>query len=114
MNWTRDLSKSQKRELRRIAALAYDRELTTALRTLDAQFHRWRSGEIGPHELADAIHAFHQGPNRELWSRYSGSASTLSAAYAVVRGIVSESEVATDLLPILKSHYPPAEWSQTS
>ena len=104
MPWTRDLTKGQQRELRRIARLAYDREVSAALTALEEQFHRWRSGDIGPHDLTDAIHTFHQGPNRELWARYSDGAAYLSAVAAVGRGVVAEHEVAADLLEMIKSH----------
>jgi len=109
MAWTRELKKTQKRELRRIAALAYERELATALTSLEAQFVRWRSGEIGPFELNETIHAFHQGPNRELWSRYANGALELEAFYAVRRGIVLEAEVEPDTLAILRSHLEASE-----
>jgi hypothetical protein len=102
MDWTRDLTKAQKRELRRITGLAYERELTAALATLEEQFHRWRSGHIGPHDLSDAIHTFHQGPSRSLWSRYNDGHGYLAAIAAVARGIVGKQEVAAELLEVLR------------
>lgn len=101
MEWTRDLTKEQKRELRRIVALAYERELSAALATLEEQFRRWRAGEIGPHELGEAIHTFHQGPSRTLWSRYNDEHGYLAAVAAIARGIVAKHEVAADLMEIL-------------
>ena len=102
MNWARDLTKSQRRELRRIAGLAYDRELATALAAVEEQFRRWRSGEIGPHDLNDAIHRFHQGPSRQLWSQYSNGIVELAAVDAVQRGVVATSEVAPEVHEILR------------
>jgi len=102
MEWTRDLAKEQKRELRRIVALAYERELSAALATLEEQFRRWRAGEIGPHDLGEAIHGFHQGPNRTLWSRYNEGYGYLAAVAAVATGIVAQHEAAADLMEILK------------
>jgi hypothetical protein len=43
MDWTRDLTKGQKRELRRIVALAYERELSVALATLEESLHNLAS-----------------------------------------------------------------------
>lgn len=102
MDWTSDLTKQQKRELRRIVALAYERELSAALATLEEQFCRWRAGEIGPHDLGDAIHKFHQGPNRSLWSRYNEGHGYLAAVAAVATGVVAQHEVAADLMEVLK------------
>jgi len=101
MNWTDDLTKGQKRELRRIAELAHVRELTAALTALEEEFRRWRSSEIGPHDLVEAIHAFHQGPNRELWSRYNDGHGYLGAVVAVRTGVVGRDEVDPGLIGAL-------------
>lgn len=103
MSWGRDLTKTQRRELRRIAGLAYDRELASALTALEQQFRRWKSGEIGPHDLNDAIHEFHQGPNRQLWLRYTDGPVEFAALHAVRSGIVTEGEMAQAVFEILKS-----------
>jgi hypothetical protein len=102
MEWRREITKAQKREIRRIAGLAHDRELATALTALENQFARWRSGEIGPHDLNGAIHAFHQGPSRQLWSRYTDGYAELAVVFALQNGIVAEHEIGSDLLEILK------------
>ena len=102
MSWGRDLTKAQRRELRRIAGLAHDRELAAALATVEEQFRRWRSGEIGPQDLNEAIHRFHQGPSRQLWLRYSDGLVEFAALDAVQRGVVAASEVAPEVLDILK------------
>jgi hypothetical protein len=102
MSWGRDLTKAQRRELRRIAGLAYDRELAAALGGVEEQFRRWRSGEIGPHDLNEAIHRFHQGPSRQLWLQYNDDLVEFAALEAVQRGVVAASEIAPEVLEILK------------
>ena len=102
MSWARDLTKAQRRELRRIAGLAYERELATALTAVEEDFRRWRAGEIGPHDLNEAIHRFHQGPNRHLWLQYSDGPVEFAALRGVQSGVVSESEVAPDVLELIK------------
>jgi hypothetical protein len=62
----------------------------------------WRAGEIGPCEVSDAIHAFHQGPSRQLWLRYYDGADHLAVLGALQRGVVAEHEIATDVLALLK------------
>jgi hypothetical protein len=98
---TDDLTKGQKRELQRIAGLAYERELSAALSDLEAYFQRWRAGEIEPHDVSEAIHAFHQGPSRTLWSRYTHDGEYAAIA-AVAKGVVRHDEVAADLLEVIK------------
>lgn len=96
-----ELTKAQKRELRRIVGLAYERELGAALAPLEDQFRRWRAGELGAHDVSEAIHAFHQGASRKLWSRYNAD-TYLVAVGAIASGIVAQHEVAADLMAILK------------
>ena len=57
----RSFSKAQKREVRRLAGLAHERELAAAVDNLRAQFERWRAGEFDVFELNERIHQFHDG-----------------------------------------------------
>ena len=98
----KELTKGQKRELNRLAALAHDRELTAALAAVEGQFRQWRAGAIGPHELSDAIHVFHQGPSRELWVRYTDGPAYLAVLGAIRRGVVAEDEVPSEVLELLR------------
>jgi len=54
--------------------------------------------------MADRIHEFHDGPNREIYKRftYSGSADLpMLAASAIATGLIGEKEVPTEVLPYL-------------
>jgi len=99
----RNLTKRQRRVLRELADVAHSRELSAELMQLEADFSRWHSGELDPHELNDRIHAFHQGPSRKLFSRYTDSDKTIAVASAIARGILAESEVEEDILELLRS-----------
>jgi len=99
----RNLTKRQRRVLRELADVAHSRELSAELIQLEADFSRWHSGELDPHELNDRIHAFHQGPSRKLFSRYTDSDKTIAVASAIARGILAESEVEEDILELLRS-----------
>jgi len=50
--------KVQRRRLRELAELAYERELSRELSDLEAEFGRWRSGETNAFDLSEAIHGF--------------------------------------------------------
>ena len=65
-----EFSKSEKKSLRELAGVVYEAEARLALDELDAQFERWRSGEMLGSELIAAIHEFHQQDARSLWSMY--------------------------------------------
>ena len=65
-----DFTKSERKTLRALASEAYDAEARACLEELASEFARWQSGEIHSADLLDAIHSFHQGRSRELWSTY--------------------------------------------
>jgi hypothetical protein len=91
------------RGLRDLAGIAYERELVAALETLALDVDRWRDGAIDPWELSGAIHDFYLGPNRELFDKYANSAfPDLLVVAALNRGILSNDEIADDLLPYLE------------
>jgi hypothetical protein len=99
----RDLPKSVRRSIRGMAKTAHDRELAAELHRIDELFARWRSGHIGPHELNDAIHEFHNGPSRRLWNLYVHSDPTIGVANAISRGILLQSEVPLEVMQELRS-----------
>lgn len=110
-----NLTEAHKRELGRIAGLAYERELAAALSALEQYFRRWRAGEIKSHDVSDAIEAFHQGKTRKLWSQYyNGGDNYLVAVAAVGTGIVKREEVAADLLKIMEPSLALHEYKSTS
>ena len=89
----RDLSKSLRRNIRDLAAVAHNRELGAELRRLDDLFSQWRNGQLGAHELNEAIHHFHDGPSRHLWKIYTDSDPSLAVASAIARGVLQEQEI---------------------
>jgi len=97
-----DYSKHIKRLLRKYAAQAYERELHRELKRLDQSFAAWRAGEIGDDELNRCIHQYETGPSRELFKRYNNGDPDMNVAYAIVTGILDESEVAAEVLEALQ------------
>jgi hypothetical protein len=106
----RDLTKSQRRRIRELAAIAYDRELSRELAALEGEFARWRSGTIDAYELSDRIHRFHQGPNRHLFTTYTGGAIELAVAAAIANGVITEAEASPDVLEVLRGGIEFARW----
>ena len=97
-------SKKQRRELRELQGLAWERELSAVLEDLEGDFCSWRNGHISPFELNDRIHRFHNGRSRELFKSYSGSLDTFWLEAVVARGVIEESEVSEDLLAVYRPH----------
>ncbi len=99
-----NLTKGQRRKLRDLGGIAYERDLSEHLATLESEFRRWRAGEIDAFALAEAIHQFHQGPARELFSKYGTSHLDFAVAHAIHRGVLRQEEVGGEMLEILSKH----------
>ena len=95
--------KEQRRRLRDLAALAYERELSRELTDLEAEFGRWRFGETNAFDLSERSMPF-QGPARELFSRYGRSSEELVVAQAIHGGVISRDEVGAVMLKHLAGH----------
>lgn len=68
---TDDLPKALKREIRDLGGVLHERLLGAELAKLEAEFARWRAGEIDAVELSTLIHKFHEGPPRTLWIMFN-------------------------------------------
>jgi hypothetical protein len=91
-------TKSERKELRRLASLAYERELGKALRELEENFRQWKKSKISVFELSDRIHKFHNGIARDLWSFYETGHTELSVRHAIAEGIILETKVSQGIL----------------
>jgi len=60
----RSENKRLKRELRELAAVAHEREFVIQLAELENAFKDWRAGRLGPFELGEKVHRFHDEPSR--------------------------------------------------
>lgn len=100
-----DLTKAQRRRIRELVGIAYERELGRELGMVEVEFSRWRHGEIDAHALSDAIHKFHNGVARDLFSVYTGNMPDLALGSAIARGIVSPDEVPPDIRAALEGHF---------
>src|SRR5262245_3513810 len=99
-----NLTKAQRRRLRELGGMAYERDLSQELGKLEAEFMRWRAGTIDAFALSDAIHQFHQGPSRSLFSLYESSNLEFAVAHAIRRGLISKDEAGADALEALSRH----------
>ena len=96
-------TRAQIKQLRLLAGIAYERELSRALGQLEAEFHRWRADELGAFELSDLIHESHDGIIRDLWKLYHYRKPPENVPRAVARGILAENEVDPRLLALISA-----------
>jgi len=73
-------TKLERKELRGLIGLAYERELAKALEQLERNFRQWRKKKITAFELSDFIHQFHKGISRDLWSFYTSGHNEMIVA----------------------------------
>ena len=96
------LPKSIKTVLRSLCGLAHEAELCRALEALRQDFDGWGTGEISPFELADRIHQFHEGVNREIYSRYAGGVDLrFLVSRALREGLINKESVPENVMPYL-------------
>ncbi len=95
--------KAQRKELRRLAGVAYERELGTVLAAIEAQFQEWHAGRLDVHELSDAIHQFHNGVARDLYVTYTRLEPQVAVAQAVARKVLRDDEVPATLREALRN-----------
>ncbi|RAK04160.1 hypothetical protein C8C77_13918 [Halanaerobium saccharolyticum] len=87
-------SKKTKKEIRRLAGLAHERELEIALADLNLKFKQWENEELGPFELDEQIHKFHNKISREIFKKYNSyNMEDHFVAIAIVNGIINKDEV---------------------
>jgi hypothetical protein len=94
--------RGQRKELRRLAGLAHERELSAALTALEARFDQWRAGTLDAHGLSDAIHQFHDQSARDLYVTYTRLTPEIAVAQAIARGIIRADEVPTTICDALQ------------
>ena len=88
-----EFTKAERKVLRELAARVYEADAHAVLEELEREFSRWRNGELESSDLLAAIHDFHQGQSRELWSRYQALKDPEVVARGVALGLLKEEEV---------------------
>jgi len=102
MNNNARYSKAQWRKLKDLAGEVFRIELDAELEKLFNLFQSWKSDEIDCWDVEGAIHKFHQGPSRKLYSRHNDVDADIIVAWAVKRGILSTEKIPEDLLEEIK------------
>ncbi|PUU94567.1 hypothetical protein [Halanaerobium sp.] len=87
-------SKKTKKEIRRLAGLAHERELEKALIDLNLKFNQWEKKELDSFELDSEIHKFHNKISREIFKKYNSyDMEDHFVALAIGNDIIEKDEV---------------------
>ena len=65
--------KADRKCRRKLAAVAWERELRAEIQKIADAIHEMDAGQLSPHDVNNRIHEFHDGISRELWKRYTQS-----------------------------------------
>jgi hypothetical protein len=99
-----DLPKQIKRQLRELNSKAYQVELSNKLEKLWTQFTDWKAGKIGPWELTEAIHKYHNSTARDLYNLYETSVNLrLNIGRAVALGLLTRDDIPASVWPHVES-----------
>ncbi len=96
-------SKSEKKHLRELAALAYERDVAKSLSNIASKFDEWKNGKISALQLNEALHEYDRGESREVWSRYDSNQFDIQVAGAIVRGLLTENEAGKEVVTLLSN-----------
>ncbi len=95
-------TKSERKELRKLADLAYERELAKSLEALEENFRQWKKSKITAFELSEIIHKFHNGIARDLWSFYTSGHTEMIVRQAIENGTILKAEISSGILERLR------------
>jgi hypothetical protein len=68
-----NLTKADKKRVRQLAGIAWERELRCELRKIAAAIEEMENNSLSPFDVNDSIHRFHNGASRDLYKQYSDS-----------------------------------------
>lgn len=97
------LSKAQKKHLRQLAGIAYERDLARCLNDLKSSFDEWEAGGISVWDLNDKIHEFHNKTARELYKVYVSMADPVFAvSFGIRHGVIDAEEIQKECMPLIQ------------
>ncbi|TWT47873.1 hypothetical protein Pla22_52400 [Rubripirellula amarantea] len=87
-----DFTKSEKRFVRQVANLAWDRLLRKSLVRIASALGRMDAGTATAFDVDDAIHKYHAGPSRQLHNEFSTNKPWHSVCNAYIDGILTDDD----------------------
>jgi hypothetical protein len=99
----KSLSNKQKRHLRELTALAYERDLAKSLDALAKEVDAWREGRCLVWDLNQKVHEYHNQTARSLYKIYTSTDPFTTTALAITRGVLTLDEVDESLRDEVKN-----------
>jgi len=96
MRHANELTEKQRKYIRELASVSYERELNAALDKLLAAFQKWKQGGMSPFDLNEEIHQYHNGTARDLYKQYAMCDPDMAVMFALAEGILKIEELNED------------------
>ena len=96
MRHANELTKKQRKHIRELASVSYERALAAALDKLLAAFQKWKQGGMSPFDLNEEIHQYHNGTARDLYKQYAMCDPDMAVMFALADGILKIEELNED------------------
>ena len=97
------IPKTSRKQLRELAQIAYEREMTHHLNELAEKFEKWKKNEITSSDLNELVHNFHNGTSKQLYCIYNYLDVDGVVARAIAFGFLSEKEVPGELISLIQN-----------
>lgn len=91
-----ELTRKQKKHIREMAGMAYERALVAALDNVFASFQKWKRGDMTAFALDEEIHRYHNGTARDLYKNYGIGDPDMAVLIALTKGILKIEELNED------------------
>ena len=92
-----DLTKSQKKHLRQLANMCYEKEMSHALEGLHSEFKKWSQSEMSVWDLNDKVHEYHNRTARNLWKIYEQmNDPSLAVSTGLANGVIELEDIRED------------------
>ena len=88
-----DLTKADKKKVRQLAGIAWERELRDELRGIAAAINEMENGSLSTFDVNDRIHKFHNGASRDLYRQYSESLPWLGVCRAFIDRVLNDDDL---------------------
>ncbi len=95
-------SRHIRQQLRKLALFVVEKELHRQLEDLSTRFDGWKAGEMSSRELRHVLHAYVDGPSRELFRQHREVPADIFVADAVARGVLAQEDVPDDVLEAIR------------
>jgi len=90
-------SRKGSKQIRKLALLAYEKDLSRCIRVLQDQMAEWTRAEITVWDVEQSIHEFHDKIARSLYRSYAQSDPITAVAFGVAQGVITLDDVPEDV-----------------